>query len=150
MYTRGSDMMTIFDNTADGMWTVIGLRIPDAKSRMMRHIFDVMADPEFYNKLRDRYERGSEEHDNEWLSWRGEVFVENAVEEILDCILYHAMNMVREDHVRKYGGPLTEDDLSNYTFIDASKADASGATIKEWRMVEDEMMGRATDPGSDA
>lgn len=137
-------MMTISDNTPDGMWTKIGLEIPKAKERMMQQILEVIASETFYNDLRSRYAKGSDEHDNEWLAWPGSSFESNAIEEILDCILYHAMNIVREDHVRRYGNPAGELSARNMTY---SEADAK---LKAWHTVEDEMMGRLTDPESAA
>jgi len=56
------------------------------------------------DKIMERYDEGSEEHDHDWLNWGHELFDKNYKEEIYDMILYTAMNIVRREMARKYGG----------------------------------------------
>ena len=55
-------------------------------------------------ELMQRYDIGSEEHDHEWLNWGEDLFIKNYKEEVYDMILYTAMNIVRSEMSRRYGG----------------------------------------------
>lgn len=85
-------------------WESVRLRIEQATREMLTQtIPEVLNKPTLYESLCEKYEAGSRIHDNEWMDWGPERFYENAEEEILDCVLYLAMNIVRQEHAKMYG-----------------------------------------------
>jgi hypothetical protein len=75
-----------------------------AKRDAQKQIHSVLTRENLNLELIERYDIGSEEHDHEWLNWDEDLFMENYKEEVYDMILYTAMNIVRTEMARKYGG----------------------------------------------
>lgn len=75
-----------------------------AKHDAQKQIHFVLIRENLNLELMERYDIGSEQHDHEWLNWDEELFMENYKEEVYDMILYTAMNIVRTEMARKYGG----------------------------------------------
>ena len=78
-----------------------------AKSHIQLETAAVLLRENINSELMQRYDTGSEEHDHEWLNWGEDLFIKNYREEVYDMILYTAMNIVRRDMARKYGGNAT-------------------------------------------
>ena len=90
--------------TSSSMWDQIELKIPKAIEQVFNDLLaEALTENGLTEILRNRYEKGSEEHGGEWLDWERPVFWENFKEEAHDLVLYQAMNLVRHDHARKYG-----------------------------------------------
>ena len=75
-----------------------------AKHDAQKQIHFILIRDNLHLELMERYDIGSEEHDHEWLNWDEDLFMENYKEEVYDMILYTAMNIVRTEMARKYGG----------------------------------------------
>ena len=85
------------------------------------HIWDTLRADTLRGVLKARYEKGSEEHNGEWLDWHPDKFLENMREEAYDMVLYLAMNKARYDFARRY----TDQDAS---WNEAKAANAAWAT----------------------
>ena len=75
-----------------------------AKQEAQKQIHYILIRENLTQELMERYDIGSELHDHEWLNWDKDLFMENYKEEVYDMILYTAMNIVRTETARKYGG----------------------------------------------
>jgi hypothetical protein len=75
-----------------------------AKQEAQKQIHYILIRDNLHLELMERYDIGSAQHDHEWLNWNKDLFMENYKEEVYDMILYTAMNIVRTETARKYGG----------------------------------------------
>lgn len=50
----------------------------------------------FLNKARAKYQRGNAEHNDAWVDWNDERFVQECEDEILDAVIYLAMMRSRK------------------------------------------------------
>ena len=85
------------------------------------HIWDILRADTLRGVLKARYEKGTEEHNGEWLDWHPDNFLENMREEAYDMVLYLAMNKARYDFARRYTDP-------DASWNEAKAANAAWAT----------------------
>ena len=98
-----------------------------AKHDSQKQIHHVLTRENLTLELMERYDIGSEEHDHEWLNWDEDLFMENYKEEVYDMILYTAMNIVRTEMARRYGGnSSTSYNEARLLSCDESKTDTDG------------------------
>jgi len=86
------------------MWSKIHTQLPRAMDMVEEAVIPTVFNSVWlYQELQERYSKGEAEHGGEWLDWKNEAFVDNIREEVLDMILYCAMNLARKEESRKYG-----------------------------------------------
>lgn len=77
----------------DNLWPLVERALPKLNDLLLA-LGDLSVSNITMNELREKYLRGEEEHQRDWLDWQEEHFAEAIREEAVDMLLYSAMRLV--------------------------------------------------------